>query len=94
MKIPKIRQLDSGASFCQLRINGQSISITDYERDIVEAKAYAYKSGWIAAKRHPEEITLREAYTRKVESLRSRRSPSTILGYERIRDGRFQELRI
>lgn len=92
MKIPTIRQLPSGSYFCQLRINGQSISITEDTYDLVYAKAAAYKAGLLKAKKKPEDITLRQACTRKIESLKSRLSPSTIQGYERIVDGRFQNL--
>lgn len=51
MKIPKVIQLPSGMYFCQLRLNGQSISITDAGPDTVTAKAYAYKTGILKARR-------------------------------------------
>lgn len=34
MKIPAVRRLPSGSYFCQLRINGQSISITEPTYDL------------------------------------------------------------
>lgn len=90
MKIPTVRQLPSGNYFCQLRIDGRSISITDPDEDVVVAKAYAYKAGLLKAKRQPEDLTLREACDKYIDSRRSRLSPSTIQGYEKIVSGRFQ----
>lgn len=93
MKIPKIRQLPSGAYTCQLRVNGQSISITDERRDVVEAKAYAYKSGLMAAQTADGgNITLGNAIDFYIESRKNTLSPSTIRGYRIIRNTRFQSL--
>jgi len=82
IKIPTVRQLPSGNYFCQLRIDGRSISITDPDEDVVIAKAYAYKAGLLKAKRQPEDLTLREACEKYIASKRGRLSPSTIEGYE------------
>lgn len=92
MKIPKIRQLPSGAWFCQLRLDGQSISITDDDPDVVTAKAYAYKAGVLKARKKPENITLKEACNRYIDSKRNRLSPSTIQGYEKIKNNMFPSL--
>ena len=58
MKLPTIRQLPSGSWFCQLRLDGQSISITETTRERCEAKAMAYKTGILTARRMPHAITL------------------------------------
>lgn len=92
MTIPKIRQLPSGMWFCQLRLNGQSVSITDADRDTVEAKAYAYKAGVLKARRTPEDITVGTALTRYIDSRRNVVSPSTIRGYLMIQKHRFAGL--
>lgn len=93
MKIPKIRQLPSGAYTCQLRVNGQSISITDERRDVVEAKAYAYKSGLMAAQTSDGgNLTLGQAIDLYIESRKNTLSPSTIRGYRIIQDNRFSQL--
>lgn len=92
MKIPKIRQAPSGVWYCQLRLQGQSVYISDPDKDTVEAKAYAYKAGILKAKRQPEDITLETACNREIDRLRSRLSPSTIEGYEKIVRLRFQPL--
>jgi integrase len=92
MKIPEPRKLPSGSWFIQLRIDGQSVPITETSADRATAKAMAIKSGLIKAKKKPSDKTLREACTEKIEGLRPLRSPSTIYGYEKIRDDRFQTL--
>ena len=93
MKIPKIRKLPSGAYTCQLRVNGQSISITDERRDVVEAKAYAYKSGLMAAQTSDGgNITLGNAIDFYIESRKNTLSPSTIRGYRIIQNNRFKQL--
>jgi len=92
MKIPTVRQLPSGSWFCQLRIGGRSISITDEDYDTVVAKAYAYKTGLLEAKKSPRDITVKQALINHVESLRAVRSPSTIRGYYVIINNRLKAL--
>lgn len=92
MKIPKIRKLPSGAWSCQLRINGQSISITDTDKKAVEAKAYAYKVGILKQRATPAALTVGETLTQYISSRRSVLSPSTIRGYEMIHKHRFLNL--
>ena len=93
MKVPKVRQLPSGAWTCQLRIDGQSISITDFDHDVVLAKAYAYKAGVLKARRAPEAITLKTACERHIRRKEAeRRSPSTIQGYQVIVENRYPDL--
>lgn len=92
MKIPKIRRLPSGAWFCQLRVGGQSISITHNDYDTVEAQAYAYKSGLMKAKKKPAALTLNDAILSYEKSHENVLSPSTIRGYEIIRKNRFARL--
>ena len=59
MKVPKARRLPSGAWTVQLRLGGESISITrDTEKEAV-AEAMAYKAGIMKAKKKPlEELEL------------------------------------
>ncbi len=93
MKIPKIRKLPSGAYTCQLRVDGKSISITHERREVVEAKAYAYKSGLMAAQTSDGgNITLGQAIDLYIESRKNTLSPSTIRGYRIIQDNRFSQL--
>lgn len=92
MKIPAIRKLPSGNYFCQLRIDGQSISITDTTEKKVYAKAVAYKAGILLAEKEPLSITLREAMDKYIDARRGRRSESTIEGYEKIRNNHFLDI--
>ena len=89
MKIPTARQLPSGSWFIQLRIDGSSIPITEDTEDMCVAKAMAIKTGLIKTKPKPSDITLKDACTRYIEGRRSRLSPTTINGYELIRDNAF-----
>ena len=89
MKIPAIRKLPSGAWFCQLRIDGKSISITDMDYDTVQAKAYAYKAGLLKDKRAPKQITVGQALEEYIESRGNVISPSTLRGYKMISKHRF-----
>lgn len=92
MKIPKIRKLPSGNYFCQLRLDGRSISITDSTPELVRAKALAYKTGLIAAKEKPAEVTLEQAIDLYIQSRSNTLSPSTIRGYKGIKANRFQSV--
>lgn len=92
MKIPAIRQLPSGMYFCQLRLDGRSISITDEDRDVVEAKAYAYKSGILNLRKTPKNITVGDALKQYIELRRNILSPSTIRGYMIIYNNRLKSL--
>lgn len=96
MKIPKITQLPSGAWHCQLRMQDAtgkavSISITDYDRKVVEAKAASYKSGITDIKKAPD-ITLRQAIDRYIEDKSNVLSPSTIRGYRTIQRNQFKSI--
>ena len=82
MKIPKVRQLPSGNWFCQVRVDGKSVCITEPTRDKCEAKAVAVKAGLIEAKQTTNK-TLRQAVEEYIEDRRNVLSPTT------IRDLRF-----
>ncbi len=92
MKIPEPRKLPSGNWFIQLRIDGQSISITEADKDTCIAKAMAYKTGVIKAKKNPAPITLTAAIDKYIDLRRSALSPSTIRGYRTIQKSRFQSI--
>jgi integrase len=91
--IPTARQLPSGNWFVQLRIDGQSISITKpTEREAI-AEAMAIKEGIIKTKRMPMgEKTLTQAIDLWIDANDHRLSPSTIRGYITIRDNAFRGL--
>lgn len=92
MKIPKARQLPSGAWFCRVRIDGQDIAITrDTEKEAV-AEAMAVKAGIKDAAKKPKRKTLTQAIDEYIDARRNIISPSTIRGYKIIQDNRFQSM--
>lgn len=92
MKIPKARQLPSGAWFCRVRVDGQDISITrDTEKEAV-AEAMAVKAGIKEAEKKPKKKTLTQAIDDYIEARRNILSPATIRGYKNIQDNRFQSM--
>lgn len=92
MKIPKAQQLPSGNWRIQITADGHRISITEADESTCVAKAMAYKSGILKAKKNPQALTLRDACSRYIDGSRNRLSPTTIQGYEVIRDFRFQSI--
>lgn len=92
MKIPTARKLPSGSWFIQLRIDGQSVSVTEPTEERCVAKAMAIKAGLLEVKRKPADITLSQAIDNYIELRRNILSPSTIRGYKTIQDNRFPAL--
>lgn len=92
MKIPKAKQLPSGAWFCRVRIDGQDISITrNTEREAV-AEAMAVKAGIKDVEKRPKKKTLTAAIDDYIEARQNILSPSTIRGYRIIQNNRFQSM--
>ena len=92
MKIPKARQLPSGAWFCRVRIDGQDISITrDTQKEAV-AEAMAVKAGIKEAAHKPRKKTLTQAIDSYIDARRNVLSPATIRGYRTIQNNRFQNM--
>ena len=92
MKQPVPRKLPSGNWFVQLRIGGQSISITEPTRDKCLARAMAIKTGLIEKRRHPDPLTLGEACDAYISLRENICSPTTLDGYRKIRENHFQDL--
>ena len=94
MKVPKPRKLSSGNWFIQLRLGGESVPVTEPTEKQCIKSAQIIKAEYLAGKRitkaKHQAKTLREACTEYIEKYRSRLSPSTIQGYEKIRDNNFQ----
>lgn len=93
IKVPTARQLPSGNWFVQLRIDGQSISITKpTEREAV-AEAMAIKQGIIQYKKVPmADRTLTQAIDLWIADNEHRLSPSTIRGYTTCQNNGFKTL--
>ena len=93
IKIPTARQLPSGKWFVQLRIDGQSISITRDKEDQAIAEAMAIKKGIIKAKTAPKSApTLYAAIDDYIKQRENVLSPATIAGYKVIQRNRFKQL--
>ena len=92
MNIPKAKKLPSGSWHIQLRINGQSISVTKQTEKEAVAEAAAIKAGLVQVADQPQRITLAEAYRRYIDAREGSLSPSTIAGYRRLSRNTFQPL--
>ena len=92
MKIPKARQLPSGAWFCRVRIDGQDIPITRETEKEAVAEAMAIKAGIKDAAKRPKRKTLTAAIDSYIEARENILSPATIRGYRIIQRNRFQNM--
>lgn len=95
MKTPKPRRLPSGSWFIQLRLAGQSISITEPTEKACIQKAQLLKAEYLAGKKMEQRTdqtarTLDRFLENYIDSKRPVLSPSTVRGYEAIRHTRFQ----
>lgn len=96
MKIPEPRKMSSGTYFIQLRLNGVSVPVTAATKAECINKATLIKAEWKNGKREIE----KKAETPKISVIldnyiSSRKkvlSPSTIRGYNTIRNNRFQTI--
>ena len=91
-KRPTPRKLPSGMWRCQIMVNGQSISITDEDKNICQAKAMAVQSGLMKKETKKKPITLEEAIDAYIASKSNTLSPATIRGYNTVKKNRFQKL--
>ena len=95
ISVPSPRQLPSGKWFIQLRINGESVSITkETERDCIN-EARAIKAGILkvnALKADVRNLTLSEACNKYISKISGRLSPSTVQGYDKIVRNHFPAL--
>ena len=87
IKVPKPRQLKSGAWNIELRAEGQSI--TEPTEAACIAKARAIRAGFIEAKKKHEPLTLKDAIDKYINNRNNVLSPSTIRRYVFFRDNHF-----
>lgn len=92
IKVPAPRKLQSGTYFNQFMVNGERISVSAATESEYYAKARAAKLGLIEIKKTAPKITLGAAIDSYIESNSNTLSPSTIRGYQTIRDNRFQSI--
>lgn len=92
MKIPQAKKLPSGTWRVQVQVGGQRVSISAPTEKECVAKAVALKAQMDELESSPANMTLGTAIDRYIESKDAILSPSTILGYKRIRNNAFPEL--
>lgn len=93
MKIPEPRKLPPGNYFIQLRLGGESISVTDSSRTACIREVRAMNAEYLAGKRAkaaPEDPTLTEAIDSYIAQRSNTLSPLTIWCYRSIQKHRFQ----
>ena len=93
MTVPKARKLSSGKWFIQLRLGGESVSVTGETEKKCVAEARQIKAEHLAGKRVAsvaDDTTLRQAIDAYIKSRDNILSPSTLVGYDKIRDHRFK----
>lgn len=90
LKVPKPRQLKSGKWNIELRAEEQSV--TEDTAALCEARARAIRAGFLEEKRLAStKLTLRQAIDALLAEYGDALSPSTVRGYEIIKENRFQE---
>ena len=93
MKVPKPRKLSSGNYYIQLRLGGQNVNITAADPTECQNKAALVKAEYLNGKRietSTNRKTLGQIIDDYIRDNRNVLSPSTIRGYETIRNNRFQ----
>lgn len=93
IKLPTARRLPSGSWFVQLRIGGESISITKPTEKEAIAEAMAIKQGIVKARKMPlGDRTLTQAIDLWIQNNENRLSPATVRGYVTCQKNGFQQL--
>lgn len=99
MNVPKPRKLSSGNYFIQMRLGGESVSVTaPTSKECIREASYI-KAEYLAGKRvqtkeepPKETITLTQAIDKYIDEKYNTLSPSTIRGYRAVQKHRFQEV--
>lgn len=95
MKVPEPRKLSSGTWFIQLRLGGESISVSALTRADCIHQAQLIKAQHRAGareKRLTTDKTVRDLMTDYIAALPAGTSPATIRGYKSIQKTRFQSV--
>lgn len=94
MKIPEPRQLRSGSWHIQLRLGGQSVSVTEPTRTACIKTAQLIKAEHAAGKRVQQRVeeTLGDLIDKYIKRYGPVLSPSTVRGYTSIREHRFSDV--
>ena len=96
MKVPKAKKLPSGSWRIQLRLGGQSHSITESTEKLCVQKAQIMKAEYLAGKKiqkvEDANLTLARAIEIYCEDRSNGLSPSTIRKYYGIKNNHFKDL--
>ncbi len=94
MKVPTPRQLPSGKWFIQMRLNGQSVSVTEDTRSECIARAQLIKAEHLAGKRVSSAAnrTIGELVDEYIADRENILSPTTISLYRSIRRNHFRKI--
>ena len=95
LKVPKAKKMSSGNYYINMRLGGQSVSITrPTEREAIRA-AQLLKAEYRNGKRLETDVknlTLREAIDKYIAVRSNVLSPSTVRGYRTIQSTRFKSI--
>jgi len=94
MKVPEPRKLSSGKWFIQLRLGGESISVSDPDKKECVRQAQFIKAEYLAGRRKragEEAPTLSAAMGSYIIQRSNTLSPATLRGYRIIQRNRFQD---
>lgn len=96
MKVPKPRKVSSGNYFIQLRLGGESISVTAVNEKECRRQAALIKAEYLAGVKQRRKVgmnkTLHQAIDDYIAARSNTLSPSTIRGYRYIQRNRFQSV--
>lgn len=94
MKVPEPRKLKSGTWFIQMRLSGVSVPVSAATKAECKQQAMLIKAEHRAGKRKiaKNQITLKEAIENYIDNKKNILSPSTIRGYNTIKNNRFQSV--
>lgn len=89
---PRPIELPSGKWRCLVMVSGKRIDVIEDDPTVAHAKALAVKAGLLEERKPAKELTVGEAIDRYIESKDAVLSPSTVLGYKRIRSCALPEI--
>lgn len=78
---PKPRELPSGAWRCEIKVNGERISVVDDDPAVAHAKVNAMRTG-VVKKTKKDDITIKEAAERYLKAREKSLSPPTLRAYK------------
>ena len=96
MNVPKPRKLSSGNYFIQMRLGGESVSVTARTSAACIKEATLIKAEYLAGKRAPkqeeqhDQETMSSLIDKFIDKKSNTLSPSTIRGYRAIQKNRFK----